>query len=1464
MPSHHRSSGLAARVAALAMLPSLMASVGTPPAEARQLVAGEQFSCATTSVQSVRCWGRRGIEGPFDMGFPDLDEAFVSLAAGVGSVCGITAAGAIRCAHPGAEFGFAPVGAPQIVEAVRLEIGDGSACALRSTGEVDCWGGNGSTVVTLQGVGEVVDVSLGARHGCVVIDDGTVRCWGDNGWGQLGDGTLVDRAEPVAALGISSAVAIAAGASHTCALLLDGTAWCWGINDDGELGRGGFSSWSPTPAPVQGLANATALVASGIDFNGHTCALLADGAVSCWGNNSFGQLGDGSTANRAAPVAVSGLTNVAELTVGGRHSCARLDDGRIECWGWNSHGQLGDGHTNELLAVPAPVAEPAAIAALGLGKLDHSCAAMTDGSVRCWGSAVSYKLGNGTYYPDLWEPVTVPGLTTAQSVALGYHHSCALLTDGRVRCWGNNHDGQIGDGTQNMYRASPTLVDGLDDAEQLVAGNQFNCALRSDGSAVCWGSNSNGQLGAGGAISDASPYPVPVGGVSDLVGLAAGAAHACGVRSGGSVSCWGLEYGPSPVSVPGVGGVSRLSAGATRSCAVAAGGSVWCWNAGGSPSQVGGIAGAVQVASGLGHDCARFGDGSVACWGANDFGQLGDGTQNDSVHPVAVPGLTGAIDLVAGARHTCVRLGDGTARCWGHNARGQLGIGHFDASEPRSVLGAPFDVHRLSYAAGIGGSIAGAAVQIVNDGGDGAPVQASPEPGHYFVQWSDGSTQNPRAELQVETSLSVEAVFAELGPLRSKRVGAFGQDSCAIVPNGELVQCWGDAAWRISGEVGRAAIMSGFPTDLVSVAGPADALCALTAGGELWCRGYQPGNGEVFSEDAVRPTGLSGVIDVARNYGHVCAALSDGSVWCWGWAYYGLGDGSSTDSQDPVQVLAPGFGARGVAAGLIHMCAWNAAGQARCWGANGSGQIGTGSIGGTVSTPALVAGLAGVVYMDAALSHTCAALQGGNVYCWGGNDYGQLGNGSFVNSPSPALASNFSGTAVTSVFAGNYFTCVQFHTGQLACNGANYYRQTAASGVLYPDPGQVALGAEHGCALLQGQAQCWGNNASGQAGNGRFGHEYEPVQVVESGFAQAPVTGSEHRACAAKADGSGRCWGGNFVQPPYLLEPVNGLGAGALHVGGGWGYQCALRDDARAACWGSNFYGMLGDGTTEHRVTPAPVAGPEAPFQQLASGGYHSCALGVDGAVACWGLNNGGQAGGADLENRLEPGPVAGLANVVQIDAGASSSCAVDEDGAVWCWGHNGSGQLGNGSTDLSALPVQVQGLPAAASQVAVGGSSASISHACALLVDGRIACWGNGWDGQLGQGLDEPSLTPVLVDSPNSFLQVSTGDLHSCGLSTVGDVYCWGWGREGQLGVGTGIRTPRSSSLPLAVSLPGVAVEVYAGVGSTCALLANAEAWCWGKNQNAQLGAGRRGVVEQPIRVMGFGLSIFASGFEP
>jgi alpha-tubulin suppressor-like RCC1 family protein len=336
---------------------------------------------------------------------------------------------------------------------------------------------------------------------CALMLDRTTRCWGRQGLGQLGDGTTTERHSPVAVKGLSNVAAIAAGGLATCALLDDGAVRCWGGNDSGQLGDGTYEP-HPTPMPVTGI-DAAIGVAAGFQ---HACALLADGTVRCWGNNIDGQLGDESDPPaRTVPGAVPGISTAARLAAGENSTCAVLADGTIRCWGDQVRDPEID-HGRSRVPVPIPGISDAQDVSVGVGT---TCVLLSGGTVQCWGGwTMDPRDPTGqSLMAGPSSPTPVPGISTAVAVAAGFNYACALLADGTVQCWGDNNSGALGVSDSIPRSMTPLTVEGITRAVAVSAGRYHACAILSDGSVRCWGSNWCGQFGTG--QIDPSPVPPP-------------------------------------------------------------------------------------------------------------------------------------------------------------------------------------------------------------------------------------------------------------------------------------------------------------------------------------------------------------------------------------------------------------------------------------------------------------------------------------------------------------------------------------------------------------------------------------------------------------------------------------------------------------------------------------------------------------------------------------------------------------------------------------------------------------------------------------------------------------------------------------------------------------------------------------------------------------------------------------------
>ena len=372
----------------------------------------------------------------------------------------------------------------ELREVVEVTAGNHHTCARLNDGSVKCWGRNnqgqlGLAELTLMlgdepgemgdklprvDLGEgrtAVKIDAGYEHTCAILDDGNVTCWGDDTYGALG----LESGSKVVKLGSGkSAVAIGAGVNHTCAILNDGQVLCWGRNDDLQLGAGNPTLGEPPRLVDLGAGESAEAIAAG---EAHTCALLKGKTVKCWGKNDVGQLGLGDKQDRptpSGPVNLGADNTAKALVAGTNHTCAVLNDDSLLCWGSGLFGRLGLGDTMDQVSPSGPIDLGNGKVAKEVGASTHTCVMLHDGVVRCWGYNAYGQLGigNPSQKNSPADEVKLGEGKTAVAIAVHNYHSCAILNDGSLKCWGGNSYGQLGLGdTSNRGDDSGEMGDAL-------------------------------------------------------------------------------------------------------------------------------------------------------------------------------------------------------------------------------------------------------------------------------------------------------------------------------------------------------------------------------------------------------------------------------------------------------------------------------------------------------------------------------------------------------------------------------------------------------------------------------------------------------------------------------------------------------------------------------------------------------------------------------------------------------------------------------------------------------------------------------------------------------------------------------------------------------------------------------------------------------------------------------------------
>ncbi|MFP3967253.1 S8 family serine peptidase [Actinomadura fulvescens] len=1011
-------------------------------------------------------------------------------------------------------------------------------------------------------------IAAGDSHTLTMVspssDGGYDVLWatGRNDKGQLGGGDNTDSDVLMPVESLRGFKAVAAAGDFSVVVKKDGTVWAWGDNSEGQLGNG-TTNGSNKPVQVPGVTNAVN-VSAGSD--GHVLVALSDGTVKAWGNNTDGQLGDGTTTSRRSPVTVTGLSGVSTaygaIAAGGGHSLALLSDGTVKAWGKNSNGQLGDGGDTSR-STPITVPGLAGVQQVAAGGA-HSLARVS-GTVRSWGANDRGQLGDGST-EDRPSPVSVSELTGTSEIAAGAAHSASISANA-VRTWGSNRNAQLGD--DNM-QDSPvpvhTAPNGNCSDAAVATGARHTLIYEHCGSPYGWGANTNGQLGTGDRASSAVP-----------------------VRTLTTINEWNtcheeLAGRPAPAGPP-----IRLSRTIAATCVDGLGyhGTAVAGILGANDENGAGIAGIAPRAKLL--------------LGATRDGGLAAARQRSTA---------GDVILIEAA----YRFADGK---W----------------YPLEWAGWHYDEIVLATAAGITVvEPAGNGANDLDDAADGraADIMRRPDSGAIMVGAGEPPSEagancsgSSRPPARTAIHKDPETFW---GTTFGSRVDVQGYGDCVATlgtfPNGndlsptetdqnKLYYSWFNGTSSASPIVaGGVAALQG----LVKRAGGAP----LPPG---TIRRLLKQTGTPQPAGDTRHIGPLPNLKAAVNYvrGGIAGGerftigiKNDGTVWSWGHNEFGqLGTGSTSDSNVPRQVPGLTGVARrpgAVAASTEHALAVRSDGTVWAWGRNNLGQLGDGTTTGRPS-PVQVTGLSGVIAVAAGSQFSLALKSDGTVWGWGANQSGQIGDGTRTTRLTPVQAVNLTGVAA------------------------------------------IAARASHAMATrTDGTVWTWGNTVIGGSNAGTL----TPAQV--SGLTNVAV------------------WPGSIA-------------AGTHHF-------LVVRTDGTVWAWGENSRGQLGDGGTTGRTAPAQVPGLSG-VSTVGPGAWSSFAVKHDGTVSAWGYNGAGELGlGTSGGFLTSPATVTSLNGVMAVTGGGYHSVAVRADGSMLAWGSNYRGQLGTGTNTDSTSPAQVTGMP--------------------------------------------------------------------------------------------------------------------------------------------------------------------------
>ncbi|MBF0487186.1 MAG: hypothetical protein HQK98_03410 [Nitrospirae bacterium] len=680
------------------------------------------------------------------------------------------------------------------------------------------------------------------------------------------------------------------------------------------------------------------------------------------------------------------------------------------------------------------------------------------------------------------------------------------------------------------------------------------------------------------------------------------------------------------------------------------------------------------------------------------------------------------------------------------------------------------------------------------------------------------------------------------GSVKAVAAGVYADDYMAALKSDGSVWTWGRNNW---GQLGNNTILDstvpvqvisangiGYLTGISSIASGGDHTVALDNSKNVWTWGYN-GSGQLgiststsYSALPVPVSGVSSVTAIAGGLSHTLSLTSAGNVWAWGSGGYGeLGNRSVNNSSSPVEVYA-GSSGNSKLNGVTAISAGNEfsvalkSGNVYSWGYNNYGQLGNSSTT-SYSYPVQATGVSGVTAISAGAYHTLALDSSGNVWAWGRNNNGQLGDGTTTDRHVPTKI-----TTLTSVIA-------------------------------------IAAGGYHSVALKSdGTVWAWGSGGYGQLGDGLATASNVPIQVFAGSTAFSSIAAGESYTAAIKADGSVWTWGynnhgqlgngttSNSLTPVLVRALTESIASGEQH-------SVVLRSDGTVWAWGYNGYGQLGNNSTSNSSVPVEVSsngnGYLTGVTAVAAGDNHTIALMSGGTLSTWGRNNYGQLGNGSITDSsvpVQPSPT----GVTAIAGGGAHTIALNSVGSVKAWGYNAYGQLGNNSTTDSHVPVQVNSLTTGVTAIAAGKY-----HSMALNSAGSVKAWGQNKYGQLGDSTTTERHTPVQVSGlTTGVTAIAAGGFHSLALTSGGAVYAWGYNAYGQLGN----NSTTDSHSPVQLSSLTNVIAIAAGEYHSVALKNDGTVWAWGYNANGQLGNGSSGnYIVVPVQVFDASGSVYLTG---
>ena len=1338
--------------------------------------------------------------------------------------------------------------------------GGSNVLGVDSNGKLYAWGLNSSGSL-LRGFSWTQSGGAGAAN-FLLRNDGELWAWGLNNQGQFMDGTTIGRSNPIQIPGTLANTGKIWSKISTGVVKhgIDqfGQLWSWGLNNSGGLGIG---DTVPRSSPVQitagGAGGRSFIFASGSTNNGF--GFTTDNRLYGWGENIFGQVGDGTTTVRSDATLVTSDTSWLAVSAGLNHTIGIKTDGTLWGWGNNFGGQLG---TGDSFARSSPVQ---------IGSNNNwiyvsagiSCTAVinSSNSLYMWGLNTSGQLGLGdTTFRD--NPTQVSGTWSAVSVAVQGTHTVGITTDNTVYVWGRNNLGQLGLG-DTVNRSTPTVTATTGSAGVTIAATTTNVIHGRAASGLASydrviseilyisGQNANGEFGnaAGGVATQNRSSPVQMAGSTG---------------SGGLFFTTNATNGIAPVLISYDRSWTTVSAGASHALAIATDNSLYAWgnNANGElgtgdtvnrsrsyPTQI--KTGISKIQAGNNFTLMLDNSGNMFTTGAGTAGSTGIGFTTNRSSPTQIGSGTTWVEISASGdtgSHAMAIDSSTNLWAWGFNSTGQLGLGVTTPRSSPTQIGSGWSKISTMFGFSIG---------VKTDG----------------TLWGTGD--NSLGSLGDSTTVN-KSSFTALASLNN---------TIDYIPTPIGTSSWSQVA-----------------------AGDSHSM-ALTSDNKLFAWGLNS-SGQLAQGDAVNRS--SPVQVGTESYSVIAAGMShsgglrsaDSSLWLWGNNATGqLGTNDTISRSSPVQVNVGGASTSWslTALGASHTVGLTA-NTLYTWGGNAGGQLGDNttvnkstptSLGNlfsyptTISTPTQVTTYSWIS-VSAGLSTSVGVTTDYSLWAWGENSTGTLGNTTTVNRSSPVQITSVNSY---SVVYGNYQTVFAIQTsptsllygwglntgGQLGISlttnrssptqvatgtmTAAAYIPIKLSDIKTSSFSQVASGSAVSVIDSTGLLYTWGQNSTGQMGNndplsqssptliGAASLTYlsSPTQIGSSSW--TVISAGYRHSLGIDASNKLYSWGAYSASIPMSF-------VGFTTVESGLSHYAAIKTDGTLWTWGFNNTGQLGDNTTVNKSSPIQIG--TGTYIAAACGEFHTAAIGTDGKLWVWGKNDTGQIGLNDTINRSSPVQVATGSSFTLVSAGLSHTLAVGQDYVgIWALGgRNGEGQLGLLDILARSSPVQVAttGSSSYIQVLAAGWSS------LALRKDNLLYVWGNGAEGELGDGTVVSKSSPIVVSTTTSYKYIAASQdpglnlgyqVAVAGIRLDGTLWTWGSAGNGTLGT----LSAANASSPVAVTSNFTYEKVKGGVNRFQALRSDGQLVSWGTNSNGEIGDGTVVNKSSPVAVSGSAL---------